>query len=185
MRQFLQRRCDTLRSCFEGVFWVLFAGFGFVLSFSFDQPIPTYSLGAASWPRFVLLGLTLLGIILILSPQPRLPNKNKLTVSDDSFQFFSRTTWNRLLVFLLPLLYAWLMNVLGFLLVTPFFLAMQIYFFGYRRPILITAVVCAFYLLVVIIFVRLTFIPFPPGVGYFNTLNNQYIEWVIYLGRKD
>lgn len=155
-----------------------------MLSYSFDQPLPTYALGAASWPRALLTALALLGLLLLFFPQPSNAGRTSRPENSSDFQLLSPGARNRALVLLLPLLYTWLMNLVGFLLITPPFLLLLIYFFGFRRPLALVTTVTVFYLLIVILFVRLTFIPFPVGSGEFNTLNNQYIEWIRTLGNE-
>ncbi|MDR2588086.1 MAG: tripartite tricarboxylate transporter TctB family protein [Spirochaetales bacterium] len=83
-------------------------------------------IGPGDYPRVVAAGLFILGAILSVDSFVR-----GFPPIEEKFNFRAVL---RLLVFIAAsCAYLWLMSILGFNLVTPFFLFFGMYFFGYRK----------------------------------------------------
>ena len=184
-----QFRLPTQRKVtLEGLLWVVLALGLYLLTFDFDQELREYELGAATWPRFMIIMIGLGGIGLA-AVQTRRGNSasagpSVAHVDDTSSAEFlpetvsKKTDLKRLLTFGLPLIYVFSMHYLGFLLVSPFFLIAYMYLFGYRKWRILFYVNITVYVIVLIIFIKLLYTHLPPGLGIFHNLNGEFIDLV-------
>ena len=78
-------------------------------------------------------------------------------------------------MFLIPLIWAYTMHQMGFLLVTPFFLIGFTWLMGVTRWRTLLAFGFGFYLLLVVVFYKLIFTPLPMGAGFFHTINAEIL----------
>ena len=161
----------------EGLVWLAFAALAYVLSLPFDEPLPTYALGAAFWPHVVIVIIAIAALVLIASQFIRgrdteTPGPSYLDDLPDSAERFSPTT---LIIFALPLLWVYGMHKMGFLLVTPFFLFAFTWLMGVRRWPTLIGFSLGFYALLVFVFYKLIFTPLPMGAGWFHALNGEIL----------
>ena len=181
----------------EGLVWLAFAALAYLLTYEFDQPLRGYALGAATWPRAIILMIALGATGLLVS---RLRQGGDETDADadpdadadaaeggvgaDAARARGAGSWGqalepkRLLTFGLPLVYALAMQRIGFLFVSPFFLVAYMVLFGYRRWPVLIAVNAAVYALVLLVFVRLLHTYLPPGRGAFHSLTGRFVDFV-------
>ncbi|MDE0149267.1 MAG: tripartite tricarboxylate transporter TctB family protein [Rhodospirillaceae bacterium] len=178
----------------EGLIWLAFAALAFFLTYEFDQPLRGYDLGATTWPRAIILmiGLGAVGLLVsgLLNPGAEADRSADL---DSSFDAESKASppaastaefWRqalepkRLLSFGLPLVYVAAMHRFGFLFVSPVFLLAYMYLFGYRKWRVLIAVNLAIYALVLLVFVRLLYTHFPPGLGVFHSLTGRFVDLI-------
>ncbi|MFQ5829065.1 MAG: tripartite tricarboxylate transporter TctB family protein [Candidatus Methylomirabilia bacterium] len=189
-------------SLVEALFWLVFAGTAFAVTYRFDQPLLTYEFGPAGWPRALLVGMALAALGLLLSSVSFTLQRPTCSRDADAPPHWPRagsgvdagvicepatappgkadlkTNLRRVTTFALPFAYVFAMDRVGFLLITPFFLAAYICLLGLRRWPTLVGVTAAIYCLVVLIFVKLLFTPLPQGVGFFHRLNGQYISLI-------
>lgn len=167
----------------EAIAWLVFAGGAFALTFNFDDPLPTYKLGPAFWPRMLILGIAIAAIGLLFTvfmQRVRQQVKDAEPAREDAVvsrhEEAERTvTIEILAVLLVPIVYVYFIHQFGFYLVTPFFLAGYMILLGVRNWFTLVAVTVGLYALLVLLFVKLIFTPLPPGAGIFYTLNGQFI----------
>ena len=178
----------------EGLIWLAFAALAYFLTYEFDQPLRGYALGATTWPRAIILmiGLGAVGLLVsgLLNPGAETDRSADL---DSSFDAESEASppaastaefWRqalepkRLLSFGLPLVYVAAMHRFGFLFVSPVFLLAYMYLFGYRKWRVLITVNLAIYALVLLVFVRLLYTHFPPGLGIFHSLTGRFVDFI-------
>jgi len=163
----------------EPLLWLLFAGGAFLLSLSFDGPLPTYELGAAFWPKVVCAIIALAATVLLIDRFVH--GKADMASETTQQQVASETevagaSWQRIaLLFALPMAWVLAMHKIGFLLATPPFLLAFTWSVGVTRwrPLLIFSL--GFYAAIVLVFYKLIFTPLPMGAGWFNALNGKFL----------
>lgn len=124
------------------------------------------SLGPDFWPRWVLGGLVVLGLLLVGQGLER-----KRTGADVHLWKDTKNPRRLLTGIALLLGYLALINVLGFTLATLLFLVLLIYVLGGRHvtalavaPVVVTAAI-------LLIFGRILFVPLPRGIGVFRDIS--------------
>lgn len=157
----------TRGQAFEVAFWLVFAIGAFGLTYTFDQEIEIYAYGAAGWPRAVTL-LVVLAALGQLWADMRAPpevaaNPDMARAArrdgDEAVRFYSRMA----LTLGLPLLYASLLENVGFYFLTPFFIAAYLVLLGERRWPWVLGVTLGIYVMFLILFARLLFVGLPTG----------------------
>ena len=179
----------------EGLIWLAFAALAYFLTYEFDRPLRGYALGATTWPRAIILmiGLGAVGLLVsrLLNPgggaDRRADLDSSFDTEDDGAPSPAASTaefWRqalepkRLLTFGLPLVYVAAMHRFGFLFVSPVFLLAYMVLFGYRRWRVLIAVNLAIYALVLLVFVRLLYTHFPPGLGIFHSFTGRFVDFI-------
>ncbi|MCY4396689.1 MAG: tripartite tricarboxylate transporter TctB family protein [Rhodospirillaceae bacterium] len=179
----------------EGLIWLAFAALAFSLTYEFDQPLRGYALGATTWPRAIILMIGLGALGLLISRLLNIGGEaNRRADLDSSFDTEGEAApshaastaefWRqalepkRLLTFGLPLVYVVAMHRFGFLFVSPVFLLAYMVLFGYRKWRVLIAVNLAIYAVVLLVFVRLLYTHFPPGLGVFHSLTGRFVDFI-------
>lgn len=167
----------TRGQAFEVAFWLLFAAGAFALTFTFDQEIEIYAFGAAGWPRAVtlLVALAALGQLWAdLRAGPASASGYAVVDAarrggDAAVRFYSRMA----LTLGLPLLYASLLETIGFYCLTPFFIAAYLVLLGERRWPWVLGITLGIYAMFLLLFARLLFVGLPTGnVSPFYDVSN-------------
>lgn len=165
----------------EPIAWLCFAAIALYLTFEFDQPLQTFKLGAAFWPRVIVAILAIAGSVLLIS---RFVGGTEKPESESEAAYFddgragSRVTPLTVAMFALPLVWVYGMHKMGFLLVTPFFLLAFTWLMGVRRPSVLIGFSLGFYAVLVLIFYKLIFTALPMGAGMFNALNGEILALI-------
>lgn len=167
------------RVVWEVFAWAALVAGAFALSFGFDEPLPHYPPGAALWPRIIQAMMTAAAIVLLVSrflPQTVIEEQAKAPeyleeVPDD----LAGVTWRTAAVFVVPLLWAYAMHKMGFLLVTPVFLVLFTWLMGVTRWRTLLGFGIGFYAVLVLVFYKLIFTPLPMGAGMFHTINAELL----------
>ncbi len=162
---------------FEGGIWLVLIVLAGIYTFDFDDALPTYLWGPAHWPRVVLLGMLAASLWLLfvesrhsdakVESQPIDHHRSPLAVS---------TRVRMVLIFCLPLAYAFAIHKMGFLLITPLFLFAYMWVVGVRKIRTLIIMTVCIYSGIVIIFVELIFTYLPPGAGVFHTINGYILK---------
>ena len=167
------------RVAWEAVVWGLLVSLVFWLSFGFDDPLPHYPPGAAFWPRVIQLGMAIAAAVLLISrflPQTaRDEAAHAPEYLDEVPDDLSGINWRTVAVFIVPLVWAYAMHKMGFLLVTPFFLIAFTWLMGVTRWRTLLSFGFGFYALLVIVFYKLIFTPLPMGAGFFHSINGEIL----------
>ena len=167
------------RVTWEAVGWGLLIVLVFWLSFDFDGPLPHYPPGAAMWPRIVQTGMAIAAIVLLVSRF--LPHTARDQISgaakylEEVPDDLAGISWRTVAVFVLPLVWAYAMHKMGFLLVTPFFLIAFTWLMGVKSWQTLLTFSLGFYALLVLVFYILIFTPLPMGAGFFHTVNGEIL----------
>lgn len=151
-------------------FWLTLALVAFGLSFEFSDEPGTYKWGAASWPRAVILLMTITALVhAAIRYRDAGAGRTAVTQEDSD----GGTFLGSIGLFLIPLIYAWLLPRTGFYLTTPFFLIALLLYVGERRwrVVLLTTVIITF--VSNLIFAKLFYVALPVGnwPGFYD-INN-------------
>ncbi len=167
---------------FEVGIWLLVAGAAYGFSLQFDRDIEMYRFGAAGWPRVVIV-LILLGAIgqflqdLRKGPEDAPTEPSGLGgIARLDPRFLLRMG----LTLALPLVYASLLQGMGFYFLTPLFLAAYLYLTGEHRVIPLIAVPLGIFAVVTFIFTRLLYVGLATGYwpGFYDFGN-----WFVVFAR--
>ena len=167
----------TDRVTWEALGWGVLTLCAFILSFGFDRPLPHYPPGAALWPHIVQFGMAIAAIVLLVSRflPPTARDEASVTPEylEEAPEDLAGVTWRTIAVFVVPLVWAYAMHQLGFLLVTPFFLLLFTWLMGVTSWRTLLAFGFGFHLLLVFTFYKLIYTPLPMGAGVFHTINSE------------
>ena len=172
----------SLGQWFEVGIWLTVAVVAYAFSFEFDRDIEMYRFGASGWPRLIILLIALgtLGQFL----QDLLKAKETPVYESGYFSRFSghgpEFVIRMGLTLGLPLVYAALLQGMGFYALTPFFLASYLYLTGVRRVAPLILVPLVLYGAVTLLFTRVLYVGLPTGYwpGFYDFGN-----WVVVLLR--
>ena len=163
---------------FEVGVWLAVAAAAYGFSLQFDRDIEMYRFGAAGWPRVIIL-LIALGAVgqfiqdLRTAPEARPEGSGYFTgFSEQGSYFFLRMG----MTLVLPVIYAALLQGMGFYFLTPFFLAGYLFLTGERRVTALILVPLLIYGTVTFIFTRLLYVGLPTGYwpGFYD-LGNWFV----------
>lgn len=164
---------------FEFAFWaVITAVLWWQTSLFADETIAEYAFGADGWPKVVLLGIMLgatgqLLIGVLEARRQQQPSQSKVDAGKDGKRF------QRIMIFVAPLLYLFLMQRLGFFFLTPFFIAGYLWILEVRKWHYLISVALAVYAVVLLIFVRIFYVALPVGSWeLFYNINTAIISFV-------
>lgn len=167
---------------FEVGFWLVLAVAAFALTYNFNQEIEIYRFGAYGWPRAVAC-IIVLAVIGQLYHDWRFGKAGRDTENGADGADVARDPayYGRMAAALgLPILYAALMQSVGFYVLTPFFIAAFLFAAGERRWKWIVSVTVCLYAVLVVAFARLFYVGLPVGtVRPFYDISN----WLLVLIR--
>ncbi len=167
----------------EIVIWIAVAGVAYAYSFEFDRDIEMYRFGASGWPRLVILLIFVAAIGQFLQD---LRQAQIAPLYDPGyFSKFSehgpRFVIRMGLTLVLPLIYAALLQGMGYYFLTPLFLIGYLYLTGEHRLKMLFLVPLVIYGVVTLIFTRILYVGLPTGYwpGFYDFGN-----WVVVLLRS-
>jgi len=162
----------------EIVIWLALAGLAYNYSFDFDRDVEGYKFGASGWPR-VIIAMIFLGAIGQFIQDLRKAKTNPVydpgyfsQFSEHGPAFIIRMG----LTLALPLVYAMLLQGMGYYFLTPFFLGFYLYLTGERRIKMLILVPLAIYGVITIIFTRILYVGLP--IGYWQGFYD-FGNWVV------
>lgn len=163
----------------EPLCWLFFAAGAYLVSLSFDGPLPTYALGAAFWPKavcaIIALSASALLVTRLIRGKPDSEPEDAERPADDRPADSAVARYWTALLFALPLAWAFAMHKVGFLLATPVFLLVFTRVMGVTRIRTLVVFGLGFYAAIVAVFYKLIFTPLPMGAGWFNALNGKFL----------
>ena len=171
----------------EGLIWITIACVGFALTYQFDKPLLQYRYGATGWPRALMVAITLFVIIqtiwgIFVAHGKRATDQGVEQVSESPSEgpaAGASTTLRRLGSFGIPLIYLLLMPRTGFFILTPFFLAGYMMLLGERRFVHLVGTTLLIFVLCLIIFTKLLYVPLPVGnwPGFYE-INSYFVSFI-------
>lgn len=165
----------SLGQWFEVGVWLAVAAAAYGFSLQFDRDIEMYRFGAAGWPRIIILLIALGAVgqfVQDLRAAPDTPSRDSgyfTGFSEQGPYFFLRMG----LTLVLPVVYAALLQGMGYYFLTPFFLAGYLFLTGERRVTALILVPLLIYGAVTLIFTRLLYVGLPTGYwpGFYDIGN--------------
>lgn len=167
---------------FEFGTWLAVAGVAYGFSLQFDRDIEMYKFGAAGWPRLIILLIALGALGQVVQDLRR--GRGQPVPESNYRDRFSEHDWRFVLrmglTLALPVVYASLLQGMGFYFLTPFFLVAYLYLTGEHRVIPLVLVPLLIYCVITFIFTRLLYVGLPVGYwpGFYDFGN-----WVIIMAR--
>jgi hypothetical protein len=167
---------------FEVGAWLVVAGAAYGFSLQFDRDIEMYRFGAAGWPRLIILLIALGALGQFVQDLRRAQDKPLSETgyfdrfSEHGAGFFLRMG----LTLALPIVYAGLLQGMGYYFLTPLFLIAYLYLTGEHRIKPLILVPLFLYLVVTFIFTRLLYVGLPTGYwpGFYD-----FGTWFVVLVR--
>ncbi|MGD9867688.1 MAG: tripartite tricarboxylate transporter TctB family protein [Hyphomicrobiales bacterium] len=159
------------------VFWAGLAVTGFLLTFTFEGQIANYRYGPGMWPRALFAAmLAAAAIQLYFSLRSRKSQGDPAT--DESLDAIA-VAGLPLRIVAVPVVYMIVLPWIGFFAATPLFLAGVMLAMGERRPGRILAVTALIFALIVLVFIKLLYVPLPIGnwPGFYD-FGNWFISVV-------
>lgn len=156
-------------------FWCVLAITGFALTFGFEGDIANYRYGAGGWPRALFAAMLLFATIQLLATLRALNRDgdggNAAEGCDDAASVVIGGLPLRTVA--VPVIYIALLQPVGFFVATPPFLAAVMMSMGERRPLHILLVTGLIYAIVILVFIKLLYVPLPVGTwpGFYEIGN--------------
>ncbi len=150
---------------YESLAWILFAALAYYFSFGFEKEIEIYKFGASGWPRAIIL-LTIIAAVMMLFTGNR---ESAIAAAEGATEEeikTKRTLGNYLhtsAILAWPVLYAVLMEKIGFYTLTPFFIFGFLWLAGEHRLKILLMMSIGIYVFFVFVFGRLLYINLPVG----------------------
>lgn len=157
---------------FESAIWLSFALLAYVFSFKFDKTIEIYRFGASGWPRIVILLIVVAAVCQLITGwlEKRRAERAGQQLGSDAPEDSTMTSGSDLLVhlrvaavLLMPLLYAVLLEPVGFYTLTPILIIAFLLLAGEDRWEVIISVTVGIYVFFVMVFGRFLYINLPVG----------------------
>lgn len=167
----------------EIAIWLTVAGFAYGYSFEFDRDIEMYRFGASGWPRVVIFLIFAAAVGQFV--QDVLRSQTAPLYDPGYFSKFSehgpRFMIRMGLTLSAPLVYALLLQGVGYYFLTPFFLALYLYLTGEHRVKMLIVVPLVIYAVITVIFTRILYVGLPIGYwpGFYDFGN-----WFVVLLRS-
>lgn len=155
----------TAGQWFEVGVWLSVAGVAYGFSFEFDREIEFYKFGASGWPRVIILMIALGAVgqfvqdLVHAQTKPLYDPGYFAQFAEHGSRFFVRMG----LTLALPMVYASLMQGMGYYFLTPLFLVAYLYLTGERRVSRLILVPLVIYALTTLIFTRFAYLGLPTG----------------------
>ena len=174
-------------SIFEGLIWITIAGVAFALTYQFNEPLAQYRYGASGWPRTLILAIALFALIqacwsIFISRGKGAVETAEAQVSESTPTRSAAgflTYLKRIGAFVVPLLFLFLMPRTGFYIVAPFFIAGYMLLLGERRLVHLVGTTLLIYVLSLVIFTKLLYVPLPVGTwpGFYE-INSFFVALI-------
>ena len=173
----------------ETAIWLAIVAVGFYYSFDFNQHIEIYKFGASGWPRAILLliALAVIGNLIwhylhgdppadpaqpsidqAAGPvsslqQPNAPGAAIVTVPHVEDEPRSAYYARIIPIIILPFIYGYLLEGVGFYSLTPLFIALVIFIMGERSWRWLAGITALIYGLLLFLFAKVLFVGLPVG----------------------
>lgn len=154
----------TRGQLFEVAFWLSFALAAFALTYQFNIEIEIYEFGAYGWPRAVVVFILIAVCGQLYHDLRNAPRGPATVVAGGAARPHDRAYFVRMGITLaLPLVYALLLQPLGFYVLTPVFVGLFLYVAGERRWPWLLGVTAFIYAFLLLVFARVLYVGLPTG----------------------
>lgn len=127
------------------------------------------------WPRIILGLLIFMSLIKVFTGFTDYLKEPEQEKSDKPEKYYL------FVILTLIIAYILVINFIGFIISTLLFLLASFYLLGMRKKLILMLVPLSITIFVTILFVGLLYIPFPKGVGFFETITLKLYELVYLL----
>lgn len=165
----------TVSHLIETAIWLGLAAFLYYYSFEFERSIEIYKFGASAWPRAIIIFMVVAALGNLYYHWLRGDTAQSQSIggtsgnSEEQSETIGRGETSTAyyvrvgLMLILPFVYAYLMDSLGFFALTPFFIAAVMILMGERRPLWIIGFTILIYVIILFLFARLLNANLPVG----------------------
>lgn len=163
----------------ETAVWLVLAALAWILSMEFAGKDMLFRWGAEFWPRAVATLMAALALIQFFVRYRNLTaNGQEHAAESGVFEMPGLSHALKMgATFGVPLVYAFLLPRIGYYILTPFFIVSMMYLFGMRRLRHLIGTAAVIYLVFLLVFSTLLFVPLPSGYwpGFYE-VNAAIIE---------
>ncbi len=128
-------------------------------------------LGPAYWPKFLLLLLMGLSVLVAIDA---FRERRKGEKGGEKIPEPNKVKLRFLLAIGFILSYFYLLNIFGFILLTPFFLMAFMYLLGERKKIWMMIISVGITFLIIYVFTKAMYVPLPRGKGIFLDFSHLF-----------
>lgn len=154
---------------------IVIAGIFYLLSGQIPASRSTISVGPTFWPKTIVVFMIILSMVMIART---VIGKKREAAAEGTVEKNSQEApevkevypQNLWISFLLLMAYAYLMNVIGFVLATLLYLAISAWIMGTRRIAVLVPVVLVLTAALVWLFPKVLLVPLPRGIGFFRNI---------------
>ncbi|MEL7567375.1 MAG: tripartite tricarboxylate transporter TctB family protein [Dehalobacterium sp.] len=125
------------------------------------------SLSGTFWPTLVIILIVFTSLCMGIPSLVKLMQLRKTMTEKPTFSF----NFGMAMAFIILVLYVFLAKYVGFILITPFFLFAFMYMLDTRRYLLMVSCSLLTTVAVVVLFIKVLYIPLPLGIGIFKSIN--------------
>ena len=172
----------------EAFLWLSFCVLAYAGTYRFDDSFSDFRYGAAGWPRGVIILIAVFTLTLLVTSlvsyrrngEPTAPGPVSPALPEEAPAQETIGSISRLLgSFLMPLVYIFLLSRTGFYLTTPVFIAGYMYLLGERRLVHLVGTTLLIFVLCILIFTVLLYVPLPVGnwSGFYE-INNAFLSLI-------
>jgi len=127
-------------------------------------------LGPSYWPKFLLILLMGLSVGVAIDAF----RERKKSVGKESFLKLNKGRLKFFIAIGFIALYFILLQILGFVLLTPFFLIAFMYLLGERKKIWMISISFGITFLIIYVFTKAMYVPLPRGIGIFLDFSHLF-----------
>jgi hypothetical protein len=163
----------------EAGLWIAFAIFAYIYTFEFDKDIETYRFNATGWPRGVLLCIVLAAlahVYQVYRDRSTAAGRDAFDAQEADEEEGPRQYWRLFAMLGLPVVYAFLLEPIGFYALTPVFILLFLILAEERRWPYLIGISLGLYAILVFVFGKLLYLSLPVGnVQIFYDFSN----WIL------
>lgn len=162
----------------EAAVWLGIAAVAWVLTYQFADRDMLFRWGADLWPRAVIIAIVVGAVVQFLVQFRALASaagsaQAEIDEEADEGLRPARAIVTTVATLVVPLVYLYLLPRAGYYLTTPFFICAVMFIFGVRKARHLVGTAAAIYLILLLIFTKVLFVPMPAGYwpGFYDFSN--------------
>ncbi|MBT2217973.1 tripartite tricarboxylate transporter TctB family protein [Virgibacillus dakarensis] len=163
-----------------GVITILFSVFFLIFTMQLPEARASSVVGPAGWPSVILTFMLIMGILQIVKTvrehKKAIGEPTKISTEEEKLPEVQCKDNEKIIgshwyVLIAIAVYVLLLPIIGFLVVTPILFFFLAWLFGMRKKRHLISTTVASYVIFVLLFIYALGIPFPRGIGIFQTLS--------------